>query len=312
MGGAPQTGNARRDASKRIGAGRTGQPHRGGGRVLLVIGMQDKDRVERFGENRIDHILLGRHGERHAQEILGVTELVVGINEGMSRVIAECHRCDGRNFRDQTVAGDFALLRIVDVGRVVIKRRQRADHAAHHRHGMRVAAEAAEERRQLLMHHRVMGDDKVEFFHPRFAGQLAVQQQMADFHKRRMRGELVDRVAAIEQDALVAVDEGDVALAARGRGEAGIVGEEVRIVVEFADIDDVGTLAARIGRKLIGLVHVGERRRTGGNSLAFLHVPSPGFDRTASSCSAANIWGSCQFLRQFSASRLRKAGIYAL
>ena len=43
-----------------------------------------------------------------------------------------------------------------------------------------------------------------------------------------MFGELLDRIAAIEQDALVAVDEGDRRIAAGGRGEAGIVGEDVR------------------------------------------------------------------------------------
>ena len=48
--------------------------------------------------------------------------------------------------------------RIVDVGGVVIEGRQRADHAAHDRHRMGVAAEAAEEARQLLMHHGVAGD----------------------------------------------------------------------------------------------------------------------------------------------------------
>jgi hypothetical protein len=41
--------------------------------------------------------------------------------------------------------GDLALARIVDVGGVVIEGRQRADHAAHDRHRMRVAPEAAEE-----------------------------------------------------------------------------------------------------------------------------------------------------------------------
>ena len=43
----------------------------------------------------------------------------------------------------------------------------------------------------------------------------------------------------MEQDALVAVDIGDRALAAGGRGEAGIVGEHAGLGVELADVDDV-------------------------------------------------------------------------
>ena len=41
---------------------------------------------------------------------------------------------------------------------VVIEGRQRADHAAHDRHRVGVAAEAAIEGRQLLVHHGVAGD----------------------------------------------------------------------------------------------------------------------------------------------------------
>ena len=66
-----------------------------------------------------------------------------------------------------------------------------------------------------------------------------MEQQIGDLHEARLLGQLVDRIAAVEQDALVAVDVGDRALAAGGRGEAGVVGELVRFAVELADIDDV-------------------------------------------------------------------------
>src|SRR5919201_6701499 len=38
----PQASDARGYAGERVGAGRTGQPHRGRGGVLLVIGMKDQ------------------------------------------------------------------------------------------------------------------------------------------------------------------------------------------------------------------------------------------------------------------------------
>jgi hypothetical protein len=40
-------------------------------------------------------------------------------------------------------------------------------------------------------------------------GQFAVQQQIADFHEARLLGQLIDRIAAVEQHALVAVDIGE-------------------------------------------------------------------------------------------------------
>ena len=90
---------------------------------------------------------------------------------------------------------------------------------------MGIAAEALEEARQLLMHHRVARDAVVEIGSLRSGRQFAVEQEIAGFEKIALLGELFDRIAAIEQNALVAVDIGDLRLAARRRGEAGIVGE---------------------------------------------------------------------------------------
>ena len=49
-----------------------------------------------------------------------------------------------------------------------------------------------------------------------------------------MFGQLFDRIAAVQQNAGVAVDIGDLGFAAGGRGEAGIVGEDAGLAVELA------------------------------------------------------------------------------
>ena len=121
---------------------------------------------------------------------------------------------------------------------VVIEGRQRADAGHHHRHRMRVAAEPVEEPRHLLVHHRVAGDAVVEIGLLRSGRQFAVEQQVAGFEEIAVLGELIDRIAAIEQHACVAVDVGDLRFGARRRGEAGIEGEHSRLGVELADIDD--------------------------------------------------------------------------
>src|SRR3546814_1481372 len=74
------------------------------------------------------------------------------------------------------------------------------------------------------------------------------------FHEARMFGEVADRIAAVEEDAFVAVDIGQLRFAARGRGEAGIIGERAGLGVEFADIDDVGADGARQDRAVDGRV----------------------------------------------------------
>ena len=54
-------------------------------------------------------------------------------------------------------------------------------------------------------------------------------------------GQLLDRIAAIEKDAFIAIDIGDLRLAGRCRGEARIVGEDPALAVELGDLEDVRT-----------------------------------------------------------------------
>jgi hypothetical protein len=134
--------------------------------------------------------------------------------------------------------------------RVVIEGRQRADHAHHHRHRVRIAPEALVQAHQLLVHHGVMRDDVDEFVLLLAVGQLAVLQQVANFEEVAMLGELLDRIAAVEQDALVAVDIGDRRAAARGREKARVVGEPAGLAVQRADVDHVGAGGPVQHRKL--------------------------------------------------------------
>ncbi len=178
-----------------------------------MIGVQNEDRVQRLRQHRVDLVLPTRHREAHAHEILGVSEIVHRIHERLSERIFVSHRRNGRHFRDQAVTCDFALMLVRDVGRVVIEGGKRADNANHDCHGMRVAPERPKQEADLLMHHRVIGDGVIEIRHLFGRRQLAVQQQVADFEKGRLLRELIDRIAAIEQNSLVAVYEGEVALA---------------------------------------------------------------------------------------------------
>ncbi len=102
---------------------------------------------------------------------------------------------------------------------------------------MRVTAEAGEEPRHLLVHHRVARDGVAEGLELVVGRQLAVQQQVAGGEEVGVLGQLVDRVAAIEQLALVAIDVGDARGAVRGRGKARVVGEAARVAIHLRDVD---------------------------------------------------------------------------
>ncbi len=61
-------------------------------------------------------------------------------------------------------------------------------------------------------------------------GQFAVQQQVGDFQEAALFRQLLDGVAAIAQNAFVAIQIGDRALAGGGIHEGRIVGHQAEIV----------------------------------------------------------------------------------
>ena len=244
---APQAGDARGDRRERVGARRRAQAHRRRRRVLLVVGVQDEDAVERAHQHVVDLVVLARRGEHHPHEVRRVREVVARVHVRLADRVLVGHRDQRRQLGDQPDRRDVALVRVVQVHRVRIERRQRADEAGQHRHRMRVAAEAAHEELHLLVDHRVVGHAAHEVLLLRGVRQLAVEQQVADLEEVALHRELLDRIAAVEELALVAVDVGDRRVARGGRQEARVVGELAGLAVQRADVDHVRADRPRAG-----------------------------------------------------------------
>ena len=181
-----------------------------------MVSMENENAIHRARKHRADHVVLGRHRIDHVQEILGVGQLVARIHEGLSDRVLVGHRRNRRHLGDEPVRRDHALARIRDVGAVMIEGRQCADDADHDRHGVGIAPEAAIEVHELLVHHRVIGDVVHEALLLRLVRQFPEQQQVRDLREIAVFGQILDAVAAMQQDAFVAVDEGDLRLAAAG------------------------------------------------------------------------------------------------
>ena len=67
-------------------------------------------------------------------------------------------------------------------------------------------------------------------------GQLALDDQVGGLEVVAVLGQVLDRIAAIAQDALVAVDEGDLAAARGGVGEGRVVGHQAEVVGRRLDV----------------------------------------------------------------------------
>jgi hypothetical protein len=116
-----------------------------------------------------------------------------------------------------------------------------------HAHRVRVVAEALHERLQVLVHEgvirHVMGPGLVLDL----VRQVAVHQEVGDLEVVRLLGELLDRVAAVLEDALVAVDVGDGRATGGGVDEAGVVGGQASVGLGGADLLEIGGPDGAIG-----------------------------------------------------------------
>jgi hypothetical protein len=253
----PQRGDARRHASVGICAGGTDQAHGRGGCVLLVIGVQDEEQVERLRGNRRQFQRLRRHLEHHVQEARAVFKVVARVPHRPADRIAIAGGRNGGYLGDQADRCQATLLRILHVEVIVVEGRERTDHAGQHRHRMRVVPEAGQEALEGLVHHGVVRDLVLERFELRRVGQFAVHQQVGHFDEVRVLGKLFDRVAAVHQHARVAIDIGDGAAAARGGNETRVEGEVAGVLVELADVDHLRPERAGQQRQRRGLVRRG-------------------------------------------------------
>ncbi len=224
----PKGGDTGGDTGERVGTGGASQAHGGSRSVLLMIGMQDEDAIHGLGQHRADRFDLARGVEHHVQEVFRVAQVVARIHQRLTDRVLVNHRGDGRHLGDQAHGGNFAVVRIVDVQGVVVERRKGADNATHDGHGVGVTTETIEEGLQLLVNHGVVLHGADELCLLLGGRQFAVQQQVAGFQVVGFFRQLLDRVAAMQQDALVAIDVGDLGLARGGRHEAGIEGEVTR------------------------------------------------------------------------------------
>ena len=76
-----ERGQAGGAADVGVGVGAADHPHRGGRAVLLVVGVQDEEDVERPGDHRIAVGDVLERAEHHVQEVGREVERVVGIDE---------------------------------------------------------------------------------------------------------------------------------------------------------------------------------------------------------------------------------------
>ena len=132
--------------------------HRAGRAVLLVIGVQDEEHVERALQRRIRLVLQLRRLEHHVQEVAGIRQLVVGIDVRHPDHVAIAEAGDGDHLGDEPFDLLLPHVLVEDVLGLGIERAERADHGDEHAHRMGVVAERVEDAFEVLVDEGVVRD----------------------------------------------------------------------------------------------------------------------------------------------------------
>ena len=84
-------------------------------------------------------------------------------------------------------------------------------------------------------------------------GRSAVHEQVGRLGEEGLFGQILDGDAPVAQDTLVAVDEGDVALAGTRIAVARVQGDIAGVVAQGGDVDGLFTLGSQDDGILVGL-----------------------------------------------------------
>lgn len=198
--------------------------HGGSGAILLVVGVQEENEVERLRDVVVRVVLVVRLGEHHVQEVLAVSEIALGVDERQTVFHSVRHGGDSAHFAEQERGGVVKMLQILlalvgDHVRIVAA--DGVQKGRENRHRVRGKREpSVEEVHHALVEARVAQDFLREIAHLLARGKIAVDYQVGGFDERGVGRYDLNGDTAVAELALFPVDVRDAALARTRVGEA--------------------------------------------------------------------------------------------
>ena len=208
--------------------------HGAGAAVLLMVDVQDEEHLERAGQHRVGRILGLDHPPQHVHEVFRVAQVVIRVHVGKTQAMPVGHGGNGGHLGDQPLDLQQPVGGIVHLMGLGIDRRQGRHGADQHRHGVGIVPKALHELLHGLVQHGVVGDLVDPVVELAGRRQFAKQNQVGNFKKRAMLGQLLNGIAAILQNPAVAVDERDVAAAGSRVHEGRIVQHQAEVVIGWS------------------------------------------------------------------------------
>ena len=202
---------------RRIDVGQRGRGDAGGKgrRVELVVRVQDERHVERLDRSRV-----GTLARQHVEEVRGVPHHRVGRDRPAAGLQASPRGDDRRRLRDEALGLAVIGLRgrVVDFGIVV---RERRDERAQRVHAVDRRQRPHQPQDGLRQRPRG-GKLGLQVTQLGAVRQPPVPEQVADLFEGRSAGEIVDVVAAVGENAAVAIEVTDCRVARDNVFEPGL------------------------------------------------------------------------------------------
>ena len=174
-----------------------------------MVSVQQQQGVHSAHDSWIQRVVLTSSAEGHGQEVGDVAKRGVWVNELLAkRVLVRIGR-DGGQCPKESEGGDLNLILCEGIQLVLIVGRECRDCRRQDRHRVSVAREACVQGLQPLWHDEVPVDLSFEFSKRGTAGKLAVDEQIGGLKECRLLCKLLDRIAAVAQDAVVSIDKGN-------------------------------------------------------------------------------------------------------
>ena len=151
---------------------------------------------------------------------------------------------EGGDLADDLGSAGVEVLGVIGVHHLRVVAAQAVEAGRQHRHRAGVAGEAVENFEQPLVDGRVLADAVDEGVELRLVRPVAVDQQVGGFEEAAAFGQFFDGNAAVLEDALLGVDEGDGALARAGVAVAGVEGDVAGFGPQGGDVDGPLALGA--------------------------------------------------------------------
>ncbi len=202
-----------------------------------MVRVEDQEDAEGGRELLIHDVRLGGDGEHLPEEVALVVEGVEGVDLGLPHRVLVGRRGDRRELREDAAGRHLDVVGVERVPGVRVERRERHDARAEDAHRVGLPGEAHEEAPVVLVDHRVVADVVLPLRELLGRGELAVDEEVRRLEEGRLLRELLDRIAAVAEDAGIAVDVRDGAARGGGVRDAVVERRHAGLGEEAADVE---------------------------------------------------------------------------